>query len=230
MGEKKMMTTSKAVIYARESSDDTTKAPSIEEQIARGKQYAEEKVLKFIETYQDNGYSGGDWSRPDFNKLIRDAKFHKFNVVIVFSQDRIARDTEQFLWFYRNLKESSVALHSITEGIIDLENVGGLAQNVSLAMASHLFRKITSEKVKKTYDLKKRDADKKGEKVQWGRTSGHYNLEKIKQLRQQGLGFRAIAKQIGCSYQTIRRLLQNTPAQNNRQLNTKEKEKPQVTE
>jgi len=224
------MNNNKATIYARESSDDTTKAPSIEEQKQKGKQYAEENGLEVVDVYEDNGYSGGDWTRPSFNKLVRDAKFHKFNIVIVFSQDRIARDTEQFLWFYRNLKESSVKLASITEGIIDLENVGGIAQNVSLAMASHIFRKITSEKVKKTYDMKKREAEKKGENVQWGRIPKQYDLEKIQQLRQQGLGFRMIAKQFGCSYQTIRRLLQNTPTQNNQQLNNNGGEKQQVTE
>jgi hypothetical protein len=44
----------------------------------------------------------GDWKRPRMNQLVNDAKRHLFKIVIVWSQDRIARDTEQFLWFYRN--------------------------------------------------------------------------------------------------------------------------------
>lgn len=209
----------KAVIYGRESSDDTNKAPPIEEQIKRGQQYAEENKLHLVGIYQDNGFSGGDWKRPEWNRLVREARFHKFNLVIVWNTDRIARDTEQFLWFNRNLKESYVKVFSLTEGEINLDSVGDAAKNISIAMANEIFRKVTSEKVKRAYEMKKRKS--KDTKVEWGRKSGEYDLDKIKQLRQQGLGFREIAKQAGnCSYQTIRRLLQNTQQEN--KLNHKE--------
>ena len=202
-------------IYARESSDDTNKAPPIAEQIARAKQYAEEQKYNLITTYEDNGWSGGDWRRPEWNRLVNEAKQHRFKIVIVFSQDRIARDTEQFLWFYRNLKDSYVKVYSITEGWIDLETVGGLAQNISMAMASHLFRKITSEKVKKTYESKKKEADKNKTKIVWGRKAKQYDTALIIQLRRQGLGYKAIANKIGAiSYQSIRRVLQKALPEN----------------
>lgn len=201
----------KGVIYARESSDDTNKAPSIEKQIEIGKKYLEENKIELIKIYQDDGYSGGDWTRPDWNKLVREGKGHLFSFVWVFAQDRIARDTEQFLWFYRNLKESYIKVYSHTEREIDLETVGGLAQNISLAMASHLFRKITSEKVKKAHEQKKKKAEKEGLPLVWGRKKNKLDLEKVKQLRNDGMGYRTIAKEMGVSYQTIRRALQNPP-------------------
>lgn len=202
----------KAVCYARESSDDTNKAPPIEEQIKRAEVYCRENNIDLIKTYQDNGYSGGNWNRPDWKQLIKDAKFHKFNLVVVWNTDRIARDTEQFLFFNRNMKESFVKIHSLTEGEINIDSVGDTAKNISIAMANEIFRKVTSEKVKRTYEGKKKEAERKGLKHFWGRKPKEYNMNKIIQLRDSGKGFRAIAKELGCSYQTIRRLLlQNTP-------------------
>ena len=196
-------------IYARESSDDTNKAPPIQEQIKRCKQYAEEQGYTLTQVYEDNGYSGGNWKRPAWNSIKNDAKFHKFNIVLIFSQDRIARDTEQFLHFYRNLKKASVKIYSITEGEINMETVGDRVKHTSLAQASEIFRLITSEKVKKVYELTKRKAELDGKEFKWGREPGNYDINLIINLRKKGLGYREIANQIGgCSYQTIRRLLQ----------------------
>lgn len=194
-------------IYARESSDDTNKAPPIEEQIKRCNQYAQEKGLFIVEVYQDNGYSGGDWKRPAWNKLVNDARGHLFKIVLVWNMDRIARDTEQFLWFQRNLKESYVKVISLTEGEINLDSVGDTAKNISIAMANEIFRKITSEKVKKAYSMKKKLAEKKGERVEWGSKPLNLDIDKIIALRRRGLGYRMISREIGVSYQTIRRAL-----------------------
>ena len=45
-------------------------------------------------------------------------------------------------------------------------------------MASELFRKITSEKVKRTYESKKKEAEKDNVKFEWGRKQKEYDIEK----------------------------------------------------
>ncbi len=210
----------KVVVYARESSDDTNKAPPIEEQIKRAQQYIQEKGFELIKVFSDNGFSGGNWNRPAFNELIKQARGHAFNLVIVWNTDRIARDTEQFLFFNRSMKESHIKIFSLTEGEINLDSVGDTAKNISIAMANEIFRKVTSEKVKRTYEHKKKKAIKDNIKHFWGRTPKIYDLDKINLLRASGKGYRVIGKEIGCSYQTIRRLLlQNTPQETQRENN-----------
>ena len=162
----------RAAIYARESVDDTSRAPSITDQVTRATAYAQEKGLEITGVYADNGYSGGDWNRPQYLKLKADAKFHRFNQVIVWNQDRIARDTEQFLNFYRLLKDSGVTVYSITEGLIDMETLGGRVQHTSMAFAAEIFRRVTSEKVKRVHDAKKLRAQKEGTVLKWGRPKG----------------------------------------------------------
>lgn len=201
----------KVAIYARESDDDTSKAPPIEKQIEIGKQWAKDNEYEIIFIFKDNGYSGGNWNRPDWKMAIQEAKGKHYNILWTWNQDRIARDTEQFLFFYRNLKDNGIKVISETEGEINMDSVGGMAKHTSLAMASEIFRRVTSEKVRRTYETKKKEAEKKGIKITWGRKAKDYDTEKIIKLREKGLGYKSIAKEIGCSYQTIRRALQNTP-------------------
>lgn len=63
-------------ICARELSDDTRKAPPIEQQIAAGKLWGAERGFSLAAVYADDGYSGGDWNRPEWNQRARDAKRH----------------------------------------------------------------------------------------------------------------------------------------------------------
>jgi len=196
----------KIALYARESSDDTNKAPPIEKQIEIGQNWAKEKGYEVLFIFKDDGYSGGDWNRPDWLKAIQEAKGRHYNILWTWNQDRIARDTEQFLHFYRNLKENSIKVIAMNEEI-NMDDVGGMAKHTSLAMASEIFRRVTSEKVKRTYENMKKSCEKKGIEFHWGRKPKIYDMQKIMQLRALGKGYKAIGREMACSYQTIRRLL-----------------------
>ena len=145
----------KLSIYARESSKDTNLAPPIDKQIERGKEWIRQHNYILIDVYIDNGFSGGDWRRPAWNQAKRDAKRHQYNILWVWNQDRIARDTEQFLNFYRILSQYKIKVYSDTEGFIDMSTLGGRVKHTALAQASEIFRLVTSEKVKKSYINKK---------------------------------------------------------------------------
>lgn len=46
------------------------------------------------DVYSDDDYSGTDRSRPEFNRLIEDAKLKKFQVILCKTQSRFTRDME----------------------------------------------------------------------------------------------------------------------------------------
>ncbi|MFX0132284.1 MAG: recombinase family protein [Candidatus Hodarchaeota archaeon] len=193
-------------IYARESCKDTNLAPPIDNQINSGKKWIDEIGGILVDVYADNGFSGGDWKRPDWNKSVRDARRNKYNVLWVWNQDRIARDTEQYLWYFRNLRERNIRIfEGSSNDYIDMDSLGGKIQRQSIAQASEIFRLITSQKVKNKYEQKK----EKGEP--WGRKCKDFDIEKAILLRNNGLGWRLIAKEFeGVSYQTIRRRILET--------------------
>ncbi len=210
----------KVGIYARESDKDTEKAPSIEKQIEVGKQWIRENKHELVIIYADNGFSGGDWNRKDWKQSIKDGKRHLFQILWVWNQDRLARDTEQFLWYYRNMTEVKVRIwEGTSNNWINMSSLGDRVKHQSLAQAAEIFRLITSEKVKKSYETKM----KKGES--WGRPKLKLDIQKILLLRKAGLGYRKIAEELGTyktkkgkiknyNYQTIRRLLLNPPIKN----------------
>lgn len=195
----------RVAIYARESSDDNTKAPPIEEQIKRGKAWADENEHELVMVYQDNGYSGGDWKRPEWNQSVKDAKRHSWQLLWVWNQDRLARDTEQFLWYYRNLSQANAKIWEDTSNaFIDMSDLGGRVKHQTLAQAAEIFRLVTSDKVKQAYNRKK----KLGE--HWGRNKKSFDKTLARRLRVEGKGWREIGKACGVSYQTIRRYIKNT--------------------
>ena len=56
--------------------------------------YAIEKSWDIYNIYCDEDYSGIDSRRPEFNKLLEDAKSHKFDIVLCKTQSRFTRDME----------------------------------------------------------------------------------------------------------------------------------------
>jgi DNA invertase Pin-like site-specific DNA recombinase len=190
----------RGAIYARESSDDTERAPPIENQITIGKEWFMKNKHTLAQIYKDDGWSGGDWRRPAWNEMVSDARTRKFAFVWVWSRARIARDVEQHAWFYRNLKERGcrVFAHE-TQEFLDMETMGGYAKEVGLANANALMRIGTSQAVKRVYEYKSRLAEKTKTKVGWGRlpipealASAARNLKELNP----SWGIRKIAKEL----------------------------------
>lgn len=199
----------KLALYVRESSKDTNLAPPIANQIERGTDWAFKHEHEIINIYQDNGFSGGDWSRPAWNQCKKDAKRHMFVLLWVWNQDRIARDTEQFLSFYRILNVVGVKVYSETEGMIDMTTLGGRVKHTAMAQASEIFRLITSDKVKQAYKSKK---NKYGDSLKWGRPKIKVDEELILQWHDYGFGYRKIAEhhsrlKTKISYATVKRVI-----------------------
>ncbi len=93
----------KVAIYVRLSKedDDVRKNPfgkqeseSIQNQKSLLIQYAMDRGYDIYDIYTDEDYSGADRDRPAFNRMIRDASEHKFDIVLAKSQSRFTRDME----------------------------------------------------------------------------------------------------------------------------------------
>ena len=76
----------KVAIYCRLSEEDTDKrckdgdSESIQNQKAMLCEYALEKGWEIYNIYSDDDYAGADRKRPQFNKLLEDAKSKKFDI------------------------------------------------------------------------------------------------------------------------------------------------------
>lgn len=90
----------KAAIYCRLSEEDRNKqfetddSNSIQNQKAMLLQYATEQGWEVYNLYSDDDYTGSDRRRPEFNRLLEDAKAHRFDIVLCKTQSRFTRELE----------------------------------------------------------------------------------------------------------------------------------------
>src|ERR1700730_5264941 len=83
----------RAAMYCRVSTLDQNP----ETQALDLRQFAVQRGLQVIETYTDHGVSGTKARRPALDKMMEDARRHKFDVVVVWACDRLARSTKHLL-------------------------------------------------------------------------------------------------------------------------------------
>lgn len=80
------------VIYARYSAGPRQTDQSIEGQLRVCTDFCKQRGLTVIDTYCDRHISGRTDERPEFQRLITDAKRKKFEAVVVYKTDRFARN------------------------------------------------------------------------------------------------------------------------------------------
>ena len=83
-----------AALYMRLSKDDGDKeeSESIKNQRKILKAFVKENNYKIYDEYIDDGYSGTNFNRPDFKRMIKDIKAGKINMVITKNLARLGRD------------------------------------------------------------------------------------------------------------------------------------------
>ena len=96
-----------AAIYIRLSKEDQYKGCTESESISNQRQilttYAKSQGWSIYDYYIDEDWSGSDRSRPEFHRMIRDAEDDKFDIVLVKTQSRFARDSKYIEDYIHNL-------------------------------------------------------------------------------------------------------------------------------
>ncbi len=95
----------KVGIYCRLSIEDRDKSSgnasqSIQNQKFMLRDYCRERDWEIYDIYADDGYSGIDRSRPEFNRLLHDCEKGNIDIVLCKDQSRFSRDTvviEQYI-------------------------------------------------------------------------------------------------------------------------------------
>lgn len=142
------------VIYARYSSDNQ-REESIEGQIRVCKDFAAKNDMEVVAVYADRAMSGRNDRRPDYQRMLRDAKKRAFRHVLVWKGDRISRDRYDKASCRATLKKYSVSIVSVTEAIPDgaegilLESLlDGMAEYYSVNLAENTLRGMKENALK----------------------------------------------------------------------------------
>ena len=89
-----------AALYVRLSQEDRNKLSRDDESESIINQqniltdYCKRNGFEIYDIYKDEDFSGSDRERPEFNRMISDARKKRFNTIICKTQSRFARDME----------------------------------------------------------------------------------------------------------------------------------------
>lgn len=165
----------KIAIYARKSvfREDSI---SIESQIeqceyeARGEDYL---------VYKDNGFSGKDTDRPDFQRMMTDIRAGLINKVIVYRLDRVSRSVLDFSEMMEEFQKYNVAFVSATEHFDTSSPMGRAMLNICIVFAQ-LERETIQQRVTDAYASRSKRGFYMGGKIPYGYKKIPHTIDGVK--------------------------------------------------
>lgn len=100
-------------LYIRVSQSDQNP----DTQLVYLKDYCHRMQYKIEDEYIDDGYSGKDDKRPEFERLLADMRAGRINCILVYKLDRIGRNLKHLLNLFEEFKNRKIEFISATENI-----------------------------------------------------------------------------------------------------------------
>src|SRR5499425_1229142 len=166
------------------------------------REYAERRGFEIVGEYRDEGISGSKDSRPALDRLMKDARARKFDVVVVARFDRFARSVSHLLRALEEFSHLGIDFVSLSESIDTSTPMGKMIFTV-LGAVAELERNLIKERVHMGISR----ARKQGKRL--GRPKRIFDREKALALRQT-LSVREVARALGVSRGVIERTLSNS--------------------
>jgi len=188
----------RAVFYTRVSSVDH----HLETQLCDLRPLAAARGYEIVGDYTDT-ISGSKSKRPGLDRLIADARRHRFDVVMVWAFDRMARSVRHFLEVLDELNHLNIEFVSFRESV-DTSGPLGRAMVVIVGAIAELERNLIVERVKAGM----RRAKLEGRQI--GRSRLDVDRDQIVSDRRSGMSLTQVAKKHGVSRASVCRLMKVT--------------------
>jgi len=135
-----------AAIYSRKSKFTGT-GESIINQIELCKREGDHLGIDQFIIYEDEGFSGKNIKRPQFQKMLIDSREKKFDVLICYRLDRISRNISDFTLLINELDSLHISFISVNEQF-DTSTPMGRAMMYIASVFSQLERETIGERVR----------------------------------------------------------------------------------
>jgi len=195
---------------SREDDEKTYESESVTNQKSLLLQYAKENNLRVYDIYVDDGYSGTNFDRPEFKRLINDIEFKKINMVITKDMSRLGRDyigTGNLIEKY--FPEHHVRYISITDNIDTYLDNSNNDIAPFKAIMNDMYAKDISKKIKSSLKAKQKEGKWVGGRSPFGympdpddknhliiNNKQAYIVRRIYDMCLEGLSFFKIAKRL----------------------------------
>lgn len=146
-----------------------------------------------------------DWggSRPEFDRLMKDAAQHWFDVVLVWKLDRFGRSLRHSIQQLGALSSSRIPFIALSQGFDtgQANPTSRMLLIIIMTAVADFEREMIRERVKAGIDTAKH----KG--VKFGRPKVVFDRKKAIAMHQSGLSLRAIAAKLGVGKGAVERLV-----------------------
>jgi DNA invertase Pin-like site-specific DNA recombinase len=187
----------KIAVYARVSTDKQ----DTENQLRELREFAAKQGWQITREYVDEGISGTKADRAELQQMFSDASRRKFDLVLFWALDRLSREgVLQTLQYLNRLDSYGVGYRSFTEPYFDS---CGVFKDAIIAIMATLAKQ---ESVKRSERTRAGLAVARARGSMLGRPRLVATAAEVGRLRATGLSGRAIAKQLGISEGSVRRL------------------------
>jgi DNA invertase Pin-like site-specific DNA recombinase len=186
----------RAVLYLRVSTVDQHP----QTQVLDLRQLAAQRGFEIVEEYTDT-ISGVKARRPGLDQLMCDARHAKFDVVLVWAFDRLARSVRHFLEVLDELNRLNIEFVSFRENV-DTGGPLGRALIVIIGAIAELERNLIVERVRSGM----RRARLEGRRI--GRPPLNVDRDALIRDRGHGQSLRQLAKLYGISRASVARVLE----------------------
>lgn len=165
----------------------------------------EVKRPKSVGVYKDEGISGKTTNRPDFQRMMNDAHAGKLDTIVVYRLDRFSRNATTAIKLILNLDECGVAFISVTQPVLNLGHENPFRRTMLAAFAeiAEIERDTIVARVRAGLEA----AKKRGVRLGAPAKVSNEKQQKARELRGQGLSFKAIALELELSVGSVHRLV-----------------------
>ena len=195
-------------IYCRLSKDDMGggESTSIISQRCMLEKYVKDNGWMVFDCYIDDGYSGTNFNRPDFQRMIDDIEAEKINLVIVKDLSRLGRNylmTGQYTEVY--FPNRGVRFIALNDGIDTVNSDNDIAPFKNIL--NEMYAKDISKKVRSAVRTKKQNGEFLSNRAPYGykkdpanknklivEETGAVIVKRIYDMCQGGMGTNTIAK------------------------------------
>ena len=186
----------KVAIYARVSTDKQT----CENQLIELRAVAERCGYTIVQEFVDSGISGakGRADRPALDFMLKSANQRKFDMILVWSIDRLGRSLQNLVEILNDLQSMRFDLMFLQQGMDTSTSSGRMMFSIFGALAE-FERNLIRERVIAGQNRAKARGVKMGRptKINDGLKSA------IKLLREKGMGIKQIAVECGVGVGTV---------------------------
>jgi len=159
-------------LYIRLSKEDDQKSES--RSIINQRMYLKKYIEKFdynnVYEYVDDGYSGTNFNRPAFNKLIKDIDNKKINTIITKDSSRLGRNISWVTFYLEEYFPSKKIRYISIDDNYDSKEINSMESEFLIFknLFNDYYCKDISKKIKSSLKIKKIEGKFTGWKAPYG--------------------------------------------------------------